>query len=81
MSTSVCYLPSVIELLFHIEQDEGWLIATCHDPEMATQAETLEALVPMIRDLIQCRFDEDDPKRRASIRLHFLKDPVLEVAS
>jgi len=71
----------VNELLFHIEQDGGWLVATCHEPEMATQAETLEALVPMIRDLINCRFDDEDPKRRSSIRLHFVNDPVLALAS
>lgn len=58
------------ELLFHVEQDEGWLVAICHEPEMATQAETLEALVPMIRDLVQCRFDDGDPKRLWPVRLH-----------
>jgi predicted RNase H-like HicB family nuclease len=50
------------ELLFEIEQDEGVLVAVCHDPEMATQGNTLEELVGMIRDLIQCRFDPGDER-------------------
>lgn len=65
------------ELVFEVEQDDGWLVATCHDPEMATQAESLEELGPMIRDLVDCRFDPDDPRRTWSIRLHFVNDPVL----
>jgi len=50
------------ELLFEIEQDEGMLVAVCHDPEMATQGETLEELLAMIRDLAQCRFDLGDER-------------------
>jgi len=45
------------EFLFEIEQDEDMLVATCHQPEMATQGENLDDLLAMIRDLILCRFD------------------------
>lgn len=69
------------ELVFEVEQDDGWLVATCHDPQMATQAESLEELGPMIRDLVDCRFDPDDPRRAWSIRLHFVNDPVLAVGT
>jgi predicted RNase H-like HicB family nuclease len=48
------------ELAFHVEQDGSWLVAACHDPEMATQAESLDELVPMIRDLVSCKFDLGD---------------------
>jgi hypothetical protein len=67
------------ELLFEVEQDGGWLVATCHDPEMATQAESLEGLGSMIRDLVGCRFEPGDPQRTRSIRLHFVHDPVMAV--
>lgn len=56
------------ELVFEVEQDEGWLVATCHEPEMATQAESLERLEPMIRDLVRCRFEPNDPQRVWPIR-------------
>jgi hypothetical protein len=65
------------EFVFQIEQDEGMLVATCHEPEMATQGENLDELLPMIRDLIRCRFDEDDERMGWPIRLHFLDDPIL----
>ena len=65
------------ELVFDVEQDEGMLVATCHQPEMATQGETLEELIAMIRDLVQCRFDQGDERLRWPVRLHFVDDPVL----
>ena len=48
------------EFVFQIEQDDDMLVATCHEPEMATQGENLDELLAMIRDLIRCRFDEGD---------------------
>ena len=68
------------EFVFQIEQDEAMLVATCHDPEMATQGENLDELPAMIRDLIRCRFDEGDERLGRSIRLHFLHNPVLTAA-
>ena len=65
------------ELVFQIERDEDALVATCHEPEMATQGGNLDELIAMIRDLIQCRFEADDDRRHWSIRLHFVDDPVL----
>ena len=47
------------ELTFEIEQEDGAFVA-CHEPEMATQGDTLEELVAMIRDLVKCRFGEGD---------------------
>jgi len=69
------------ELAFHVEQDGDWLVATCQNPEMATQAESLDELVPMIRDLISCRFEPGDQHLQWPIRLHFVNDPVLEPAA
>jgi predicted RNase H-like HicB family nuclease len=65
------------EFVFEVEQDGDMLVATCHDPEMATQGNTLDELIAMIRDLVQCRFDANDERLRWPIRLHFLQDPVL----
>lgn len=65
------------EFVFQIEQDEDMLVATCHEPEMATQGESLDALIAMIRDLIRCRFDEKDERLGWPVRLHFLQDPIL----
>ena len=65
------------EFVFQIEQDEDMLVATCHEPEMATQGENLDELLAMIRDLIRCRFDDGDERLAWPIRLHFLHDPVL----
>ena len=66
------------EFVFQVEQDEDMLVAVCHEPEMATQGETLDELIGMIRDLVRCRFDEKDERSRWPVRLHFLHDPVLQ---
>jgi len=65
------------EFVFQIEKDDDMLVATCHEPEMATQGENLDELLAMIRDLIRCRFDDGDERLAWPIRLHFLHDPVL----
>jgi predicted RNase H-like HicB family nuclease len=65
------------EFVFQIEQDDDMLVATCLEPEMATQGENLDELLAMIRDLIRCRFDAGDERLAWPIRLHFLHDPVL----
>ena len=65
------------EFVFQIEQDEDMLVATCHDPQMATQGAFLDDLLVMIRDLIRCRFDAGDEHLSWPIRLHFLNDPLL----
>jgi predicted RNase H-like HicB family nuclease len=65
------------EFVFQVEQDEDLLVAVCHEPEMATQGATLDELIVMIRDLIQCRFEDKDERLHWPVRLHFVNDPVL----
>lgn len=65
------------ELIFQIQQEEGTFVAVCHQPEMATQGDTLEELVGMIKDLVHCRFEARDEQSHWPIRLHFVNDPVL----
>jgi len=64
------------EFVFQIEQEEDTLAAVCHEPEMATQGENLDELLSMIRDLIRCRFDDNDGHLawpiRAGLSSHFL---------
>ena len=67
------------EFVFEIEQDGDMLVAICHEPEMATQGASLDELIAMIRDLVRCRFDENDERLGWPVRLHFLHDPVLSV--
>jgi hypothetical protein len=56
------------EFAFQIEQEEDMLVATCHEPEMATQGEVLDDFLAMIRDLIRCRFDDGaEPLRRVTL--------------
>lgn len=62
------------ELVFEIEQDGDRLMATCHDPEMATQAATFDELGPMVRDLVECRFEPGAAQRTWPIRLHLAPD-------
>lgn len=66
------------ELNFEVEQDEGVFVAVCHQPEMATQADSLGELESMIRDLLDCHLEPDDERRLWPVRLHFVRDPVLE---
>ena len=69
------------EFVFEIEEDEDMLVATCHEPEMATQGENLDELLVMIRDLIRCRFDDGDVRLSWPIRLHFLHESILKQAN
>ncbi len=57
------------EFVFQIEPDGDMLVATCHEPEMATQGQNLDDLPGMIRDLIRCRFDEGDERLGWPIRV------------
>ena len=69
------------EFVFQIEREDEWFVAVCPEPEMATQGETLDELIAMIRDLIQCRFEVGDECLKWPVRLHFVDDPVLAVQS
>jgi predicted RNase H-like HicB family nuclease len=65
------------EIVFQIEESpEGGYIAQAAGAAIFTQAETVEELREMIRDAVQCHFD--DPNQRPQlIRLHFVRDEVI----
>jgi predicted RNase H-like HicB family nuclease len=66
------------EFVFQVEQDDDMLVAICHEPEMATQGSSLDELLAMVRDLVQCRFEPNDERLQWPIRLHFVDDPILK---
>ena len=68
------------ELIFLIEDaPEGGLIAKALGESIFTQAETLDELKKMIRDAVLCHFDE--AKLPKFVRLHYVKDEILSIAS
>ncbi len=67
------------EFVFQIEREDDWFVAVCHEPEMATQGASLDELIAMIRDLIQCRFEVNDERLLWPVRLHFVDDPILSI--
>ena len=59
-----------------MEADEGGFCATAIGYGINTQAETLEALREMVRDAVECYFDNPAQAPRI-LRLHFVRDEVL----
>jgi len=57
-----------MELNFDVHEEDGMLVAVCKDPDMATHGRTLEELIPMVKELIQCHFDEGDERQKARAR-------------
>ncbi len=65
------------EIIFEVtEAKEGGYCASALGLGINTQADSLENLRTMVRDAIDCYFD--DPERAPGIiRLHFVRDEVL----
>ena len=64
------------EIIFLVEEDpEGGYVAQAMSESIITQGETLEELREMVRDAVQCHFDEAD--RPKLIRLHIVRDEVM----
>lgn len=66
------------EIIFEVREDEadGGYTARALGYGIHTQGETLDELRAMVKDAVNCYFDEtmDAPK---IIRLHFVRDEVL----
>jgi predicted RNase H-like HicB family nuclease len=66
------------EIIFEIQEDlEGGYTATALGFSIHTQGETIDELKTMLREAVDCYFDEGD--RPALMRLHFVRDEVLAV--
>ncbi len=68
------------ELIFQIEDDpEGGFTARALGESIFTDGNSWKELKTNIKDAVRCHFDESEiPK---VIRLHYVKDEVMEVAS
>jgi predicted RNase H-like HicB family nuclease len=66
------------EIIFEVREDEadGGYVASALGYGIHTQGETLEELRAMVKDAVNCYFDET-MQRPAVIRLHFVRDEVL----
>lgn len=64
------------ELIFLVEEDpEGGYNAQALGEPIFTQADNLVELRTMVRDAVQCHFDEN--QRPKFIRLHIVKEEVI----
>ncbi|MFH7243478.1 MAG: 2-oxoisovalerate dehydrogenase [Spirulina sp.] len=64
------------EIIFLVEEDpEGGYHAQAMGEPIFTQAEDLIALRAMVRDAVQCHFDDDE--RPKLIRLHIVQEEVI----
>jgi predicted RNase H-like HicB family nuclease len=68
------------ELIFIVEEaPEGGYIAKAVGTAIFTEADTLDELRSMVKDAVRCHFEDAElPK---IVRLHFVKDEVLNIAS
>jgi predicted RNase H-like HicB family nuclease len=66
------------EIIFEVREDEadGGYVASALGYGIHTQGETLEELRAMVKDAVNCYFDETK-QPPAIIRLHFVRDEVL----
>jgi predicted RNase H-like HicB family nuclease len=65
------------EIIFEVtDAEEGGFNAVALGYGINTQAETLEELRAMVRDAVDCYFDDASAAPRI-IRLHFVRDEVL----
>jgi predicted RNase H-like HicB family nuclease len=65
------------EIIFEVtEADEGGYVASALGFGIATQGETLDQLRAMVREAVDCFFDDPALAPRI-IRLHFVRDEVL----
>ncbi len=63
------------EIIFLVEETDEGYIAQALGHSIYTQADSLEELKEMIKDAVECHFDEED--RPKIIRLHIVKQEVI----
>jgi len=64
------------EIIFEVlESSEGGYEARALSAPIFTEADTLEELRDMVKDAVECHFEE--PDRPRIIRLHFVRDEVI----
>jgi predicted RNase H-like HicB family nuclease len=70
--------PAMSEIIFEVREDEadGGYTAAALGYGIHTQGDTLEELRAMVKEAVNCYFDETMQSPRI-IRLHFVRDEVL----
>ena len=64
------------EIIFNVEESsEGGFDTRALTAPIFTQADTLEELRSLVRDAVECHFEESE--RPKVIRLHFVRDEVI----
>jgi predicted RNase H-like HicB family nuclease len=71
-------LAAMTEIIFEVREDEadGGYTASALGYGIHTQAETLDELRTMVKDAVNCYFD-DSMQSPKIIRLHFVREEVL----
>lgn len=66
------------EIIFAVEESpEGGFEAKALSAPIFTEADSLEELRSMVRDAVECHFE--DAERPRVIRLHFVRDELIAV--
>ena len=68
-------LKKIDEIIFLVEETDDGYIARALGHSIFTEADSLEELREMVRDAVECHFDEGE--RPKIIRLHIVKQEVL----
>ena len=61
-----------IPLVLAPQPEGGYTVTSPLLPELITEADTLDELVPNVQDAVRCHFDEDKMPRM--IRLHSVRE-------
>ena len=67
----------VEEIIFLVEETEEGFIARALGYSIYTQADSLEELREMVKDAVECHFDEKE--RPKIIRLHIVRQEVITI--
>ncbi len=65
------------EIIFLVEETDDGYTAQALGHSIFTQADSLEELREMVKDAVECHFDEEERPR--IIRLHIVRQEVLTV--
>ncbi len=68
-------LKKIDEIIFLVEETEDGYIARALGHSIFIEADSLEELREMVKDAVECHFDEEE--RPKIIRLHIVKQEVL----
>ena len=64
-----------MEIIFFVEETEEGCVARALGHSIYTQADSLDELKEMVKDAVECHFDEGE--RPKIIRLHIVKQEVI----